>query len=115
QTIALGTTPLLLSTGRKSMCRPVGKIRLSVITLHTPGESVYTPWRARCSEDSANNIPCSLLSLTGGRGISSQVRPSSSLPARFLLTPPHCLKKNGTLALRGHPRKAGQIAVDHVL
>ena len=29
-------------------------------------------------------------------GISSQVRPSNTLPVRFLNTPPHCLKKNGT-------------------
>jgi hypothetical protein len=28
-------------------------------------------------------------------GISSYVRPSSSLPARDLRIPPHCLKKNG--------------------
>src|SRR5579859_6160203 len=33
-------------------------------------------------------------------GISSQVRPSSVLPARFLFVPPHCLKKNGTPAPR---------------
>lgn len=33
-------------------------------------------------------------------GISSQVLPSSVLPALFFCTPPHCLKKNGTLALR---------------
>jgi len=31
-------------------------------------------------------------------GISSHVLPSSVRPARFFCTPPHCLKKNGTLA-----------------
>ena len=31
------------------------------------------------------------------RGISSQVRPSSSRPFFFFWNPPHCLKKNGTL------------------
>src|SRR5262245_52598661 len=31
-------------------------------------------------------------------GISSHVRPSSSRPVRLLTVPPHCLKKNGTLA-----------------
>lgn len=31
-------------------------------------------------------------------GSSSHVRPSSSRPAFFLSTPPHCLKKNGTPA-----------------
>ena len=37
----------------------------------------------------------------GGRGgISSWVAPSSSRPVRFLRTPPHCLKKNGTPAAR---------------
>ncbi len=34
-------------------------------------------------------------------GISSHVRPSSTRPVRFLNTPPHCLKKKGTL-LRTH-------------
>jgi hypothetical protein len=29
-------------------------------------------------------------------GYSSQTRPSSNLPAFFLCTPPHCLKKKGT-------------------
>src|SRR5262249_33448273 len=29
-------------------------------------------------------------------GIASQVFPRSSRPVRFLKTPPHCLKKNGT-------------------
>ena len=29
-------------------------------------------------------------------GYSSYVRPCSNLPAFFFLTPPHCLKKNGT-------------------
>jgi hypothetical protein len=33
-------------------------------------------------------------------GISSHVLPSRVLPARFFCTPPHCLKKNGTLALK---------------
>ncbi len=33
-------------------------------------------------------------------GISSRVLPSNSLPVCFLLTPPHCLKKNGTPAAR---------------
>jgi hypothetical protein len=31
-------------------------------------------------------------------GNSSQVLPSRIRPVRFLLNPPHCLKKNGTLA-----------------
>src|SRR5262245_10916729 len=31
-------------------------------------------------------------------GISSQVFPSRMRPARFLFTPPHCLKKKGTFA-----------------
>ena len=33
-------------------------------------------------------------------GIASYVRPSSSRPVSLLRTPPHCLKKNGTLARR---------------
>jgi hypothetical protein len=33
-------------------------------------------------------------------GISSQVLPLSVRPALFFYTPPHCLKKNGTLAPR---------------
>lgn len=33
-------------------------------------------------------------------GISSQVRPSRVRPAFFFCTPPHCLKKNGTLAFK---------------
>ena len=32
-------------------------------------------------------------------GTASQVRPSNNRPAFFLLTPPHCLKKKGTLAV----------------
>src|SRR5690606_25826036 len=33
-------------------------------------------------------------------GNSSQVRPLSTRPLRLFWTPPHCLKKNGTLAAR---------------
>jgi hypothetical protein len=42
-------------------------------------------------------------------GISSQVRPFNNLPDFFLFTPPHCLKKNGTLALKHWSR----ISVTH--
>ena len=38
------------------------------------------------------------LYISGNPGISSQVRPSSSLPLFFLLVPPHCLKKKATPA-----------------
>jgi hypothetical protein len=38
------------------------------------------------------------------RGISSQVSPSSTRPARLFITPPHCLKKNGTPARRHSSR-----------
>jgi hypothetical protein len=40
------------------------------------------------------------------RGISSQVRPSRMRPAFFLFTPPHYLKKNGTLAARHWSRRS---------
>ena len=33
-------------------------------------------------------------------GISPHILPSSNLPAFFLWSPPHCLKKNGTLAFK---------------
>jgi hypothetical protein len=33
-------------------------------------------------------------------GISSHILPSSVRPARFFCTPPHCLKKKGTMARR---------------
>ena len=33
---------------------------------------------------------------SGTKGIASQVRPSSSRPACFFRTPPHCLKKKAT-------------------
>jgi hypothetical protein len=34
--------------------------------------------------------------LSAINGILSKVLPFSNLPAFFLFTPPHCLKKNGT-------------------
>ena len=66
---------------------------------------VFAPDRRgaqRVSDDSACRVArahyASSRSGTRRRGIASQVLPSSSLPPRFLKTPPHCLKKNGTPA-----------------
>ena len=42
------------------------------------------------------HLPPAAIGSSELRGISSQVRASSRRPARFLRTPPHCLKKNGT-------------------
>jgi hypothetical protein len=42
------------------------------------------------------NSPAHLSHAPTSAGIASQVRPSNSRPARFLRTPPHCLKKKGT-------------------
>src|SRR4051812_46243690 len=40
------------------------------------------------------------------RGIPSHVRPSNSRPARFLFTPPHCLKKKATFPRRHCPLRS---------
>jgi hypothetical protein len=64
---------------------PLVAVELQKFELRQPRFSVFMQIRLSHAPTSA--------------GIASQVWPSNSRPARFLRTPPHCLKKKGTRAL----------------
>ena len=110
-------SPMVMPSGSPSRARwataPTGRCRSvgGVSPLHPgqlePGCSLFYSLQAP-----SRRVLCPLRPSGSGRmcagmvwglrypGIPSHVRPSSSLPARFLFTPPHCLKKKGTCCLR---------------